>query len=70
LTLAVPPGSITAGFLAKEPGAQMRLGTAEMTFRYADSPGAANALEGYQRLLLERRSSSGCGSGVAPDDGC
>jgi hypothetical protein len=33
LTLAVPPGSITVGFLAKEPGAQMRLGTAEMTFR-------------------------------------
>jgi glucose-6-phosphate 1-dehydrogenase len=47
------PGSITAGFLAKEPGAQMRLGAAEMTFRYADSFRAANALEGYERLLLD-----------------
>jgi glucose-6-phosphate 1-dehydrogenase len=47
------PGSITAGFLAKEPGAQMRLGSAEMTFRYADSFRAANSLEGYERLLLD-----------------
>jgi len=34
------PGSITTSFLAKEPGATMRLGTAELTFRYADSFGA------------------------------
>jgi glucose-6-phosphate 1-dehydrogenase len=47
------PGSITAGFLAKEPGATMRLGPAEMIFRYADSFQAANSLEGYERLLLD-----------------
>jgi glucose-6-phosphate 1-dehydrogenase len=47
------PGSITIGFLAKEPGATMRLGAAEMTFRYADSFPAAHGLEGYERLLLE-----------------
>jgi glucose-6-phosphate 1-dehydrogenase len=47
------PGSITAAFLAKEPGAQMRLGAAEMTFRYADSVCAAHSLEGYERLLLD-----------------
>jgi len=33
--------------------AMMRLGAAEMTFRYADSFGAANGLDGYERLLLE-----------------
>jgi glucose-6-phosphate 1-dehydrogenase len=47
------PGSITADFLAKEPGAQMSLGAAEMTFRYADSFGAAHGLAGYERLLLD-----------------
>ena len=47
------PGSITTSFLAKEPGATMRLGTAELTFRYADSFGAALELEGYERLLLD-----------------
>jgi glucose-6-phosphate 1-dehydrogenase len=47
------PGSITASFLAKEPGATMRLGAAEMTFGYADSFGTANGLEAYERLLLE-----------------
>jgi glucose-6-phosphate 1-dehydrogenase len=47
------PGSITAGFLAKEPGPRMRLGPAEMTFRYGDSFQADDALEGYQRLLLD-----------------
>jgi glucose-6-phosphate 1-dehydrogenase len=31
------PGSISAHFLAKEPGATMRLGKETMTFRYADS---------------------------------
>jgi glucose-6-phosphate 1-dehydrogenase len=47
------PGSITFCFLAKEPGATMKLGAAEMTFRYADSFNAAYDLEGYERLLLE-----------------
>jgi len=47
------PGSITAGFLAKEPGAAMSLGAAEMIFRYGDSFCAANALEGYERLILD-----------------
>ena len=31
----------------------MKLGAAEMTFRYADSFCAAHDLEGYERLLLE-----------------
>jgi len=47
------PGAISTGFLAKEPGATMRLGAAEMTFRYADSFDTANGLEAYERLLLE-----------------
>jgi glucose-6-phosphate 1-dehydrogenase len=47
------PGSITAKFLAKEPGAEMSLGTEKMIFKYADSFAAANALEGYERLILD-----------------
>jgi glucose-6-phosphate 1-dehydrogenase len=47
------PGSITASFLAKEPGPQMRLGAAEMTFRYGDAFRAAHGLDGYERLLLD-----------------
>ena len=47
------PGSITTGFLAKEPGAQMTLGPAEMTFRYTDSFCTAHSLEGYERLFLD-----------------
>src|SRR6266566_989373 len=47
------PGSITVRFLAKEPGATMNLGAAEMIFRYADSFRAANTLEGYERLTLD-----------------
>jgi glucose-6-phosphate 1-dehydrogenase len=47
------PGSITAKFLAKEPGAEMTLGSEKMVFRYADSFAAANALEGYERLILD-----------------
>jgi len=31
----------------------MRLGAAEMTFRYADSFCAAHGLDGYERLLLD-----------------
>ena len=47
------PGSITANFLAKEPGPQMRLGGATMTFRYEESFAAANDLAGYERLILD-----------------
>ncbi len=47
------PGSITEAFLAKEPGEAMRLGAAEMTFRYSDSFCTACGLEGYERLLLD-----------------
>jgi glucose-6-phosphate 1-dehydrogenase len=47
------PGSITTSFLAKEPGATMRLGPADLTFRYADSFRADHGLEGYERLLLD-----------------
>ncbi len=47
------PGSITTRFLAKEPGAEMTLSGANMVFRYADSFAAANALEGYERLILD-----------------
>ncbi len=47
------PGSITAQFLAKEPGPEIRIAPAEMTFRYADSFNAANELEGYERLILD-----------------
>jgi glucose-6-phosphate 1-dehydrogenase len=47
------PGSIAASFLAKEPGAAMKLDSAHMTFRYADCFCAAHGLEGYERLLLD-----------------
>ena len=47
------PGSITAKFLAKQPGAEMSLGSEKMIFKYADSFAAANALEGYERLILD-----------------
>ena len=47
------PGSIAIRFLAKEPGPAMRIGTAGMTFSYADSFCASNDLEGYERLILE-----------------
>jgi glucose-6-phosphate 1-dehydrogenase len=47
------PGSITAGFLAKELGATVRLSSVEMTFRYGDFFGKADSLEGYERLLLD-----------------
>ncbi|WP_344615180.1 glucose-6-phosphate dehydrogenase [Dactylosporangium salmoneum] len=47
------PGWIAARFLAKEPGATMRLGEASMTFRYADSFCNRHALAGYERLLLD-----------------
>ena len=47
------PGSITTKFLAKEPGAEMSLGSEKMIFKYADSFANANALEGYERLILD-----------------
>jgi glucose-6-phosphate 1-dehydrogenase len=47
------PGSIHTHFLAKLPGAQMRLGPAEMTFRYQDSFQTANDLEAYEHLILQ-----------------
>jgi glucose-6-phosphate 1-dehydrogenase len=47
------PGWIAAHFLAKEPGATMRLGEATMTFRYADSFDTRHALAGYERLILD-----------------
>jgi glucose-6-phosphate 1-dehydrogenase len=47
------PGSITTKFLAKEPGAEMTLGTEQMVFTYANSFAEAMALEGYERLILD-----------------
>jgi glucose-6-phosphate 1-dehydrogenase len=47
------PGSITTKFLAKEPGAEMTLGSEQMVFNYANSFAQANALEGYERLILD-----------------
>ena len=46
------PGSINIDFMAKMPGPEMTLGAATMTFRYDDSFTQANALEGYERLIL------------------
>jgi glucose-6-phosphate 1-dehydrogenase len=46
------PGSIAIEFLAKKPGPEMTLGSSTMTFRYSDSFASANALEGYERLIL------------------
>jgi glucose-6-phosphate 1-dehydrogenase len=46
------PGAIKIGFLAKVPGPEMTLGSTSMTFRYDDSFAQANALEGYERLIL------------------
>jgi glucose-6-phosphate 1-dehydrogenase len=47
------PGSIGVRFLAKEPGPDMRLGEAKLTFRYQDSFNASNDLTGYERLILD-----------------
>jgi glucose-6-phosphate 1-dehydrogenase len=46
------PGSITVRFLAKEPGPEMSLAPAKMVFRPEDSFTIANALEGYEHLIL------------------
>ncbi|HEX5609010.1 MAG TPA: glucose-6-phosphate dehydrogenase [Solirubrobacterales bacterium] len=46
------PGSISASFLAKVPGPELRLGEAHMRFSYADTfGGAAGALDAYERLI-------------------
>jgi glucose-6-phosphate 1-dehydrogenase len=45
------PGMIWVDFLAKEPGASMKLGAASLTFRYGDSFDVANELEAYERLI-------------------
>ena len=47
------PGSISARFLAKEPGPEMRLGKATMNFRYEDSFRASDGIEGYEHLILD-----------------
>jgi glucose-6-phosphate 1-dehydrogenase len=47
------PGSITTEFLAKVPGPELSLGHATMTFKYEDSFAQANALEGYEHLILQ-----------------
>jgi glucose-6-phosphate 1-dehydrogenase len=46
------PGSITTEFLAKIPGPELALGHSKMVFSYKDSFASANALEGYERLIL------------------
>jgi glucose-6-phosphate 1-dehydrogenase len=46
------PGAISIEFMAKMPGPEMTLGASKLSFRYEDSWAAANALEGYERLIL------------------
>ena len=46
------PGSISIEFLAMIPGAELSLGRTKMTFSYKNSFATANALEGYERLIL------------------
>jgi glucose-6-phosphate 1-dehydrogenase len=46
------PGSISIEFMAKMPGPEMTLGASTLSFLYKDSFAAANALEGYERLIL------------------
>ena len=47
------PGSITTEFMAKVPGPELSLGHATMMFKYQDSFVQANALEGYEHLILQ-----------------
>ncbi len=47
------PGSIHAHFLAKEPGPEMHLDAAEMSFFYRGSFESAHHLEAYEHLILE-----------------
>jgi glucose-6-phosphate 1-dehydrogenase len=46
------PGSISAEFLVKVPGAEMRLGGTKIAFSYKNSFAMSHALEGYERLIL------------------
>ncbi len=45
------PGMIWVDFLAKQPGATMKLGPASLRLSYSDSFNIANELQGYERLL-------------------
>jgi glucose-6-phosphate 1-dehydrogenase len=45
------PGSISERFMAKEPGPEMRLAGAKLTFRYEDSFRTHHGLEGYEHLI-------------------
>ena len=45
------PGALTLHMLAKEPGPEMVLGRAPMSFAYKTAHGERNELEAYQRLL-------------------
>ncbi len=45
------PGMIWVDFLAKQPGATMKLGPASLKLSYSDSFNIANELQGYERLL-------------------
>ena len=45
------PGGLTLHMLAKEPGPEMVLGRAPLSFRYKTAKGERNELEAYQRLL-------------------
>jgi glucose-6-phosphate 1-dehydrogenase len=47
------PGTISARFLAKQPGPEMRLGGAKMIFKYEHSFHPSNGLEAYERLILD-----------------
>jgi glucose-6-phosphate 1-dehydrogenase len=47
------PGGISADFLAKIPGPALELGGARLDFRYDRSFSTENALEAYERLLLD-----------------
>jgi glucose-6-phosphate 1-dehydrogenase len=47
------PGTIRVDFLAKQPGATMHLGPAEMTFEYEESFQSSHNLEAYEHLILE-----------------
>ena len=65
------PGSISTGFLAKIPGPELALGHATMRFNYKDSFAMANALEGYERLiLLAMMGASRCSPGRTGSSGC
>ncbi|MFG2794929.1 glucose-6-phosphate dehydrogenase [Streptomyces sp. NPDC048419] len=47
------PGSISARFLAKEPGPSMQLAVADMVFGYRSSFTTENSLEAYEHLILQ-----------------